>query len=1288
MKKRLLALLLSLLLIVSCFPLTAFAADETLPESVELVEGDVRQGFVPEGTPCTSSDPSVAWVDGSGSLNALKEGTATLSVEGMGDCTVTVGDYTDGSPVIGSLKILARYNDSMQFYDGHVYLLFTSYQDDVTIAVPDLYAGYTIDSNYYNEIAEDISIGSHRTDNDAGAFFELDKTMKSVTLDRGEIVTIGMYRDFDLSVTQAALGAVQNSSAWKNLTKEVKTVIVTALLGSLSGGELSAADAFDRIKAVMTEAGQDYRTLLDGVVAGGVCFNRELYNQKLEYDQFENVTYEMDITENQLKLMTLYLGGNLNKFSMLKNSCATVALRAWNAAVGTRSGADTAYKLDCTGEGIFALADTPKGVRDNIVARLPGYYLNNAEGVAEPDAGYEDECGWVYVSAPEKVTPVEFICEDDAIAVETFYSDYTDLLKLAKGDKKIAYAKDAQKVNVAVDKKIGAAWSTVNGVDFEINGATVSLTEAPEEGVWFRVKVNNPEEGKYYTAVDVSNKTLECEYDEEGGVVTLCAETLPLTFKLVSNDNGSKNILRTTLVNGDCADTEIYYYKDGEKITVDAKAEVEAGAKLFIRSTLLEEDWDHILHDIEFNYWPIMDEEHYDADEDAYFIEMPEFRSEIKVIYEKAELKATGSTHLQISVGDVLDAAEYNELTYGEYDMHDFEHIGWWIGDEEDNEDGAVELVDGKLKAVREGTAYLVACATNNRNINVLYTIEVYDNVSDMVPVTFDENSGNYTIYKNDGAKSILNRVAFSGYLVKPGTPLEIEVYPDNGKTVLTALANNKKIPIGEDFVVTEATKIDVRFADAVIEGMPGQVNLEDSSDSCQLDPAVKYTGLLSFLPVYDPSITYESSDPLVAVDENGLITVAGEIPEGGLAAYVTAYAGSSNHQVYAETKVIVGDYDGDDVVGRLTIYARRIYEGELVPHGAVTFTTYEDVDLDISYYEYYKPDDRYKALMTAYEYDTESFPSDPALYSDNELGLEDRESYFEIINHGAQSEPDVISLQAGESVTLSNYSFDPDNFSTLFKTIENGTMSSGKETQIFLQQLKRYRESGEIDGEIAFDSMVATLAQIYRIYRNTGYVAADGHSLGGLCVNRELYNEFRRNDLQTPSHAYSVEITADELALLKRYIADPVHNFYSLFNMNCASGAVILWNAVLLDRPEYALKGNYTGFAIEPMSLYYEIEQLGRKDLDGEYIVDFYPRSVAYVEMPGDADRDGEITVYDASLILRYLAGLVEEDDIDLVAADVDGDGDVTVYDASLIQRYLAGFEDDWINNRQYEIF
>ena len=99
----------------------------------------------------------------------------------------------------------------------------------------------------------------------------------------------------------------------------------------------------------------------------------------------------------------MYLGGNLNKFSILKNSCATVALRGWNAAVGTRNGEPTAYHLDAASNGIFAFMDAPKGVRDNIVKTLPGYYLNNAQGVAEPDAGYQDETGWVYVSAPEKL---------------------------------------------------------------------------------------------------------------------------------------------------------------------------------------------------------------------------------------------------------------------------------------------------------------------------------------------------------------------------------------------------------------------------------------------------------------------------------------------------------------------------------------------------------------------------------------------------------------------------------------------------------------------------------------------------------------------------------------------------------------------------------------------------------------------------------------------------------------------------------------------------------------------
>ena len=59
---------------------------------------------------------------------------------------------------------------------------------------------------------------------------------------------------------------------------------------------------------------------------------------------------------------------------------------------------------------------------------------------------------------------------------------------------------------------------------------------------------------------------------------------------------------------------------------------------------------------------------------------------------------------------------------------------------------------------------------------------------------------------------------------------------------------------------------------------------------------------------------------------------------------------------------------------------------------------------------------------------------------------------------------------------------------------------------------------------------------------------------------------------------------------------------------------------------------------------------------------------------LSGDADRDGAITILDATAIQRYLAGLCTEDQIDTAAAEVDGDGGVTILDATMIQRYLAG--------------
>ena len=56
-----------------------------------------------------------------------------------------------------------------------------------------------------------------------------------------------------------------------------------------------------------------------------------------------------------------------------------------------------------------------------------------------------------------------------------------------------------------------------------------------------------------------------------------------------------------------------------------------------------------------------------------------------------------------------------------------------------------------------------------------------------------------------------------------------------------------------------------------------------------------------------------------------------------------------------------------------------------------------------------------------------------------------------------------------------------------------------------------------------------------------------------------------------------------------------------------------------------------------------------------------------------GDADRDGEVSILDATMIQRYLAGLNELNRIKMYLADTDGDGEVSILDATAIQRWLA---------------
>lgn len=56
-----------------------------------------------------------------------------------------------------------------------------------------------------------------------------------------------------------------------------------------------------------------------------------------------------------------------------------------------------------------------------------------------------------------------------------------------------------------------------------------------------------------------------------------------------------------------------------------------------------------------------------------------------------------------------------------------------------------------------------------------------------------------------------------------------------------------------------------------------------------------------------------------------------------------------------------------------------------------------------------------------------------------------------------------------------------------------------------------------------------------------------------------------------------------------------------------------------------------------------------------------------------GDVNKDGSVTIQDATVLQQYLANIVNFDDEQLSVADTNGDGNISIADATQIQKYLA---------------
>jgi hypothetical protein len=189
---------------------------------------------------------------------------------------------------------------------------------------------------------------------------------------------------------------------------------------------------------------------------------------------------------------------------------------------------------------------------------------------------------------------------------------------------------------------------------------------------------------------------------------------------------------------------------------------------------------------------------------------------------------------------------------------------------------------------------------------------------------------------------------------------------------------------------------------------------------------------------------------------------------------------------------------------------------------------------------------------------------------------------------------------------------YDNDVMTPVINALANGDIATSADTAEFLRQLGYYKAGNELfDGEKAFDGLVGTFREIYRSSR-AGHNSANGEVEGGISINREAYKAFTLNYVQTPNNSYSVEITADELAALSQFLADPANNYVSPFVMNCTAGATIMWNQTLADRPEFRVKSDPMKFISDPSALYLDLERLNLQKAGGEFNRNFVTRIVA----------------------------------------------------------------------------
>lgn len=111
----------------------------------------------------------------------------------------------------------------------------------------------------------------------------------------------------------------------------------------------------------------------------------------------------------------------------------------------------------------------------------------------------------------------------------------------------------------------------------------------------------------------------------------------------------------------------------------------------------------------------------------------------------------------------------------------------------------------------------------------------------------------------------------------------------------------------------------------------------------------------------------------------------------------------------------------------------------------------------------------------------------------------------------------------------------------------------------------------------------------------------------------------------------------------------------------------------IFLPDTDYG-KSYLLGYDVEPVDAMDFYRDELSDDIGGTFVIKAATTTLGPL---GDADLDGEVTIFDVTRIQRYLAHMTTFNEQQLLLADFDGDGIVTIVDATYIQRFLAGYLD-----------